>query len=203
MRKRTPFPAGSREKLEAALKAASTATQLKRVLTLWLREALGLDAMQIGIAIGWHPTSVARIQSQYLRFGEAALAVGGRGGRRRQHLSRNEEYELLRGLRQEFAPACVIHSAHVHAAYEKAVGHRVPPSTITRMLARHGWTRHQVVAMSHDGRPPQELRGAEPDQPGSFYVLRPDVARWLELAPGVAIRALKSPSTQSPPPDKL
>ena len=163
-----PFPEGSHEKLKAALGAASTKAQYQRVLCLWLREALGLSASQIALAIGWNYGSVWRFHSLYARLGDPALAEPKRGGRRRQNLTDKEEYALLRRLRTAAAPNCVIHSGDVHAAYQKAVGHPVPPSTISRMLARHGWTRHMIVAMANDTAPPPE---AEPRQPGSFYVL--------------------------------
>jgi transposase len=163
-----PFPEGSREKLKAALDAARTKAQYQRIQCLWLREALGLSAAQIALAIGWNYGSVWRFHSLYARLGDAALAEPKRGGRRRQNLTEKEEYELLRQLRTAAAPNCVIHSGDVHAAYQKAVGHPVPPSTISRMLARHGWTRHMMVAMANDTAPPPE---AEPRQPGSFYVL--------------------------------
>jgi transposase len=163
-----PFPEGSREKLKAALRAARTKAQYQRVLCLWLREALGMNAVQIAVALGWNYASVWRLHSLYARLGDAALAEPKRGGRRRQNLTEKEEYNLLRQLRSAAAPECVIHSGDVRAAYEKAVGHPVPPSTVSRMLARHGWTRHMIVAMANDTAPPPD---AEPRQPGSFYVL--------------------------------
>jgi transposase len=163
-----PFPEGSREKLKAALRAARTKAQYQRVLCLWLREAFGMNAVQIAVALGWNYASVWRLHSLYARLGDAALAEPKRGGRRRQNLTEKEEYNLLRQLRSAAAPECVIHSGDVRAAYEKAVGHPVPPSTVSRMLARHGWTRHMIVAMANDTAPPPD---AEPRQPGSFYVL--------------------------------
>ena len=174
MRKPKPFPEGSLEKLKAALDAASTKAQYQRVLCLWLRAAVGLTVREIALALGWHPSTVCNLHTRYARLGDAVLAQPGRGGRRRQNLSHEDEYALLRRLRQEAAPNCVINSARVLAAYEKAVGRRVAPSTVSRMLARHGWTRHMIVAMSNDTCPPKNLPGAEPDPAGTFYVWVPD-----------------------------
>jgi transposase len=174
MRKPKPFPEGALDELKAALDAARSKAQYQRLLCLWLRAAVGLTVDEIALAIGWHRTTVMKLHSRYARLGDAVLAEPGRGGRRRQNLSRNEEFKLLRRLREEAAPACVINSARVHAAYEKAVGRRVPPSTISRMLARHGWTRHMIVAMSNDTNPPKDLPGAVPDPAGTFYEWIPD-----------------------------
>ncbi|HEY6290434.1 MAG TPA: hypothetical protein VI455_02590 [Terriglobia bacterium] len=170
-----PFPEGSLEKLRAALKDARTKAEFQRVQCLWLRAALGLSGAQVATAIGWHPAAVARLQADYLRQGDAVLAGAGRGGRRRENLTRRAEQELLRKLRAEAAPSEVISSAAVHVAYEKAVGHPVGSSTVLRMLHRHGWTRHALVAMSaHSG----SRRNAEGDAPkprrGPLYQLRPD-----------------------------
>jgi transposase len=144
------------------------------VLCLWLRAAVGLKVEEIALALGWHSHTVSKLHARYARLGDAFLVEPGRGGRRRQHLSQHDEQKLLRGLREEAAPNCVINSGRVRAAYEKAVGHRVPPSTISRMLARHGWTRHMLVAMSSDRRPPKDLPGAVPDPAGTFYEWIPD-----------------------------
>ena len=174
MRKPRPFPDGSLDRLKAALDAARTKSQYRRVLCLWLRAAVGLTTDEIALALGWSRSTVWSLHSRYARFGDAVLAQPGRGGPRRQNLTPKEELKLLRQLREEAAPSCVIYSGRVHAAYQQAVGRPVPPSTITRMLARHGWTRHMIVAMANDSRPPEHLPGAEPDPAGTFYVWVPD-----------------------------
>ncbi|HXJ91279.1 MAG TPA: helix-turn-helix domain-containing protein [Terriglobia bacterium] len=161
------------KKLKAALGAARTKAQYQRIQCLWLREALGLSAAQIAAAIGWNYASVWRLHSLYARLGDAALAEPKRGGRRRQNLTEKEEYNLLRQLRSAAAPQCVIHSGDVHAAYQKAVGHPVPPSTISRMLAGHGWTRHMIVAMANDTAPHRRPNRASPARFTCHPTLRP------------------------------
>jgi len=140
-RKPKPFPDGSLARLKEAVKSARTKAQLQQAQCLWLRAALGLSALEVAAAIGWSESNVRRFQARYLRQGEAALAGPGRGGRRNQILSFCQEQILLRGLRREHWPTASIDAQAVQEAYEKAAGHRVPPSTVARMLARHGWRK--------------------------------------------------------------
>lgn len=140
-RKPKPFPDGSLARLKAAVTSARTKAQLQQAQCLWLRVAHGLSALEVAAAIGWSESNVRRFQARYLREGEAALAGPGRGGRRNQILSLCQEVILLRGLRREHWPTSSIDAQAVQEAYERAAGRRVPPSTVSRMLARHGWRK--------------------------------------------------------------
>jgi len=142
-----PFPEGSKEKLRAALQRAKTKAQFQTVQCLWLRAALGLNAGQVAIAVGWTAGAVRKLQSQYLQKGEAALAGPGRGGRRRQILRQEEECALLRRLRQEAWPSGVLEFRTIQAAVEKAVGRDLSPSTVNKILERHGWRRQALVTI--------------------------------------------------------
>jgi len=135
------FPKGATEKLHVALQQAKTKSNFQRVQCLWLRVALGLDANQVAIAIGWQPTSVRRLQAEYLHEGEAILSTAGRGGRRHQNLAEEEEARLLSQFSTRAERGGILEVSQVKGAYEKAIGHSVPKSTVYRMLARHGWRK--------------------------------------------------------------
>jgi len=160
MRTPKPFPEGSLLKLQAALKHARTKSEFQRVLSLWLREGLGLNSRQIAKAVGWTPQTVLRVQAEYAERGEAAIfGSPGRGGRRREVLNARQEKSVLDSVRAEFWQDGVINTRLVHEAVEKMAGHQVPASTIYRMLARHGWhkiPRVIVTKLRHDsGNDPQ------------------------------------------------
>ena len=89
---RTPRPLSNEaiERLAKDLKRAKTKAEFQAVQCLWLRVSLGLSADQVATAIGWHPSSVRKLQSLYLREGSTALKRTGRGGRRRQNLTLEE-----------------------------------------------------------------------------------------------------------------
>ncbi|HEY6290585.1 MAG TPA: hypothetical protein VI455_03360 [Terriglobia bacterium] len=164
-----PFAEGSKEKLRVALKRAQTKAQFQTVQCLWLRAALGLNAEQVAIALGWTAGAVRKLQSQYLRKGEAVLEGPGRGGRRRQLLGLHGEYNLLRRLRKEAWPSGVLEFRKIHAEMEKAAGRELLPSTVNKILERHGWRRQALVTIPWHKVPP----GMEPPPPnrtGVWYM---------------------------------
>lgn len=135
------FPEDATEKLKKALLKARTKGEFQRAQCIWLRIALKLKAGQVAIALGWHVNSVRRLQSRYLREGEAALKGPGRGGRRRENLKASAERELLRRVLEAARPNEVVEARAVQEAYEKEVGRPVPRTTIYKMLTRNGWRR--------------------------------------------------------------
>src|SRR5512136_1229775 len=141
MRPAKAFPKSSMRRLRVALQQAKTKSTFQRVQCLWLRAALGLDANQVALALGWQPTSVRRVQSQFLQEGEKILATVGRGGRRHQNLREEEERQLLSRFIPTAESGGLLEVSQVKQAYEEAIGHGVPKSTIYRMLARHGWRK--------------------------------------------------------------
>jgi len=150
MRPPRPFPEGSAERLAQALRQARSKAEFQRVQGVWLRAGLGLNANQVAQALGWRPTSVRRLQAQYGRLGEALWERPGRGGRRHQNLTQEEEARLLQGFLPRAEQDRLLEVRRVKQAYEQAVGHVVPKSTVYRMLARHGWRK-----LAPRPRPPQ------------------------------------------------
>jgi transposase len=140
MRPPRPLPEGSQEILEELLKKAKTKAEFQTVQCVWLRAALGLSAKDVAQSIGWHPSSVRRVQSLFLRDGvEALKRVGRGGGRRHQNLTLNAERELLKSFFERADSGERIDVKEIKQAYEDAVGRDVPKSTVYRMLSRHGW----------------------------------------------------------------
>jgi transposase len=140
---RTPKPLSNEaiERLAKDLKRTKTKAEFQAVQCLWLRVSLGLSADQVATAIGWHPSSVRKQQSRYLREGVTALQRTGRGGRRRQNLTLEEEQNLLQEFLYQGESGGILEVSRVKAAYEQVVGRKVPKSTVYRMLARHGWRK--------------------------------------------------------------
>jgi transposase len=132
---------GASRRLAEALSQAQTKAEFQRIQCLWLRDSLGLDANQVAIAIGWQPTSVRRLQAQYLKKGEQVLSSVGRGGRRHQNLTLQPEQQLLAEFSSQAEAAGMSEVSRIQRAYEQTVRHPVPKSTVYRMLARHGWRK--------------------------------------------------------------
>jgi len=65
----------------------------------------------------------------------------GRGGRRHQNLTVEEERAFLSDFLAEAKRGGMLEVSGLKAAYERTVGHSVPNSTVYRMLKRHGWRK--------------------------------------------------------------
>ena len=136
-----PISEESKKSLEQLLKQAKNKGEFQRVQCLWLRASLDLKSSAIATALGWNPGSVKKLWSLYFNKGESVLIGKGKGGRRRQNLSLEEEKRVLADFQKKAIVGGVLVVWEIKAAYEKAVGHKVPKSTIYRMLARHGWRK--------------------------------------------------------------
>ena len=145
MRQAPALPPEAKEELRRALKAARTRNAVLRVLCVWLRASLRLNADQVATALGWSVAYVRRLQARYKRQGAAALQTRDRSGGRPRILSWRVEEELFRRLRREVWPASNLTFHYIHQEVEKAAGHAVSPDSVHRMLARRGWARRAAV----------------------------------------------------------
>ncbi len=125
------------------------------------------------MAVGWSPGTVRIVQSRYFREGESALIGVGRGGRRRENLTQEQEDELLAGFLEKAKRGGVLVVGEVKVAYEKAVGHSVPKSTVYRMLARHGW-RKIAPRRRHPKSSPEKQKAFKKNSPGFSRVRSAD-----------------------------
>jgi transposase len=141
MRPPRPLPESALEELTTLLKQSKDKATYQRVQCLWLRAALGLSAPQVAQALGWSLSAVHHVQARYLRQGRAALLSLGRGGRAHAHLSTAEEEQFLARFSLAATHGGVVEASPVRTAYEAAIGHTVPKSTIYRLLSRHGWRK--------------------------------------------------------------
>ena len=168
-------PEGTTEKLREALKRAKTADDLRRVQCVWMRIALGMNSRQIAKALGWSDAYVRVVQSDFLRVGAAALHNRKRGGRRYELMTREAEQALLYRIRATAWPVGVLEFRDVHQAVEREVGRPVAPSTVHRMLTRHGWTRRSLVAIARSGKAYEAGFDAR-RRSGEWHRLRPESA---------------------------
>lgn len=166
MRPARAFPKGASKQLNEALKQAKSKTEFQRIQCLWLRASLGLNADQVATALGWQPTSVRRLQAQYLNEGAQVLKAVGRGGRRNQNLTVEQERQLLTQFGTQAEEAGMLEVSQIKRAYEAIIGHPVPKSTVYRMLARHGW-RKIAPRRRHPEVSRQRQRAFKKNSPGS------------------------------------
>src|SRR5947209_15343518 len=108
-------------------------------------------AEDIAKTVGVSVATVLQVMSAYNRGGEAAIATAGKGGRRREHLTLSHQRAFLQPFAARVAEGEKVKVAQIQQAYEQVVKQSVAPSTIYRLLKRHGWRLHGV------GSPPAPL----------------------------------------------
>lgn len=140
---RTPTSIGMEaiKTLKELLEETRTKADYRRVLCIWLRARFHMPPDEVAEAIGYAYGTVRRIQARYLKEGEPSLIGKGRGGRRYGNMSIEEEIKFLGKFTCKAEKGGVIVVSEIKSAYEKAIGHTVPKSTVYRMLDRHGWRK--------------------------------------------------------------
>ena len=92
-------------------------------------------AEEIAPHTGVSMSTVHRVVSTYNRLGSAALETPGKGGRRHQYLTQQEEPEFLAPFFAQAESGEIATVTQIQHAFEKKVGREVDDSTIYRLLS--------------------------------------------------------------------
>src|SRR2546425_4441682 len=98
-------------------------------------------AEEIARHCGVSKATVHDVISSYNRLGVAAVETAGKGGRRHQYLTLEEEQEFLAPFFAQAEEGLIATTAEIWRAFETRVGHEVDDSTIYRLWHRHGWRK--------------------------------------------------------------
>lgn len=128
-------------RLAERLKQASSHSEYQRIQCVLIRATLGSSAAEIAQLLGWSTATVHVMHSRWAKEGEAIFEVRPRGGRRHQHLTAQQEHELLAPFVQRAEAGGMLTVAELQRAYRERVGKEVARSTIYRLLERHGWRK--------------------------------------------------------------
>jgi transposase len=90
---------------------------------------------------GVSKATVHQVISSYNRAGTAAIETAGKGGRRHQYLTPEEEQQFLAPFFARAEKGEIATAAEIQQAFEARVGQEVDDSTIYRLLHRHGWRK--------------------------------------------------------------
>jgi len=96
-------------------------------------------ASEIARHCGVSKATVHAVISRYYRLGVSTIETPGKGGRRRQYLTLEEEQEFLAPFFAQAESGEIATVGQIWHAFEQRVGHTVDDSTIYRLLQRHGW----------------------------------------------------------------
>ncbi len=140
------------------LKQASSHAEYQRIQCVLIRATLGSTAAEIAQLLGWSTATVHVIHSRWAKEGDALFDLQGRGGRHHQHLSEVEEKRLLAPFAAKAQAGGLLHVSEIKEAMENKVGSTVAPSTIYRMLDRHGWRK--VIPRPHHPKADMQAQDA-------------------------------------------
>ena len=90
---------------------------------------------------GVSKATVHQVISTYNRLGIEAVETTGKGGRRHEYLSVQDEKQFLAPFFARAEAGEIATAAEVQCAFEALIGHEVEKSTIYRLLHRHGWRK--------------------------------------------------------------
>src|SRR5258707_13388813 len=130
----------------------------------WVRERWGIiyhalinprKAEEIARDTGVSVTTVRRVISSYNRLGLAAIETPGKGGRRHEYLSVEQERRFLQPFFARAARGEIATAEDIQRAFEGEVKHEVHITSIYRLLDRHGW-RKLVPRSRHPKANPEE-----------------------------------------------
>ena len=82
-------------RLAERFERASSHAECQRIQCVLIGATLGSSAAQIAQLLGWSTATVHVLHSRWAREGDAIFDLRGRGGRRHQHLTPEQEAELL------------------------------------------------------------------------------------------------------------
>jgi transposase len=85
--------------------------------------------------------TVHKLISDYNKRGVAAVETPGRGGRRHEYLTLEEERDFLQPFFEQAAKGEIATTAQIQQSFEERVGCEVDESTIYRLIDRHQWRK--------------------------------------------------------------
>jgi transposase len=147
---------------ELIAKARAVVAQAADAKTLRAAQAVLMPALahttleQTAVLLGVGRASVPRLQRRFREGLQVAHCVPHWGGRRRALMTAEEEKAFLAPWAEQARDAGVLVVSPLRAALAEKLGHKVAPSVVYRLLARHGWRK-----VAPDTRHPKSDAGAQ------------------------------------------
>ncbi len=98
-------------------------------------------AEEIARHCGVSTVTVQHLISRYNRFGISAVETQGKGGRRREYMTPEQEKHFLHPFFTRAQKGELATISEIQQALEANLAHTVDESTIYRLLDRHGWRK--------------------------------------------------------------
>ena len=131
----------TREEVKNRMRTAPRPLYRQRWLIIYNALVQPRKAEEIARHCGVSKATVHQVISTYNRLGVVAVETPGKGGRRHQYLTREEEEQFLAPFFARAEAGEIATVREIWQAFETRVGHQVDDSTIYRLLDRHGWRK--------------------------------------------------------------
>jgi len=128
-------------RLAERIKRANSHAEYQRIQCVLIRATLGSSAPEIAQLLGWATATVHVIHSRWNKEGDAIFDLRGRKGGNHRHLDHTQEQHFLAPFVKQASAGGMLNVAEIRQAYEQQIGKSVAPSTIYRLLERHGWRK--------------------------------------------------------------
>ena len=129
------------EELAERMDAAEDKEQFRRWQALYIIKTRGYSSEEVAGIIRVSSGTVLQWVYLYNNNGEDALILKGRGGRRRCHMSIEEEKSFLEKLENEAGKGIIITAETVRKRAEELLGHEVSEDYAYDLLNRHQWKK--------------------------------------------------------------
>jgi transposase len=123
-----------------ALKKAKTADEIRQCQAVIFPVELGMSLEQTASLLGRSLSWTSQARSHFSRNGGLARSQGS-GGRRRSHLSLEEEKEFLEPFIRQARSGGILLVSGIHTALEARLGHKVSLASVYNLLHRHDWRK--------------------------------------------------------------
>ena len=155
---RKSFPEGAALLVHRFIEGSKDPNVLKRAQAVYCRAAFDLPLEQIAGLTGLAVSTIRRLHSEFLRFGMEIFDLSGRGGRRRQIMTPEEEVTFLQPFIEAGDAGGILEVGKVHDALCERTGRRIHRSVTYKLLHRHNWRK--IVPRSRHPRADQEAQAS-------------------------------------------
>lgn len=135
------YPHLSEQEIWDRIRGAREPARIRKWLVIFNATVDPRPAREIALHVGLATGTVHNLISTYNRYGPDALEGPGRGGRRRAHLTRDEEREFLEPFFEAAGKGQIVVGAQIGRALEEHLGRTLHHSVVYRFLHRNGWRK--------------------------------------------------------------
>ncbi len=139
------------EQAKTCLAKAKTVGELRQAQAVVLPLEFGLSIPQTAQALGVSTRWACQLRTRFIKEGGVPSPVGeGRGGRRRENMTREAEAEFLLPFFEKAKDGGILVVGEIKLALDERLGRKVALASAYNLLHRHGWRK-----LAPDKRHPQ------------------------------------------------